>query len=124
MLDEVIDYLKKLQAQVQFMKNMPIPHPQVTIPVHLQLQQQQQQQQQQQLQMSMLARMGMGFGLQMGIPGVIPPPAHHPFMVPQTMMNPATSQPIHSRPSSNTTVPFNDPHTAFLAQVCQEWKRV
>ncbi|KAL7602865.1 hypothetical protein Lser_V15G18436 [Lactuca serriola] len=116
MLDEVIDYLKKLQAQVQFMKNMPIPHPQVTIPVHLQLQQQQQQQQQQQLQMSMLARMGMGFGLQMGIPGVIPPPAHHPFMVPQTMMNPATSQPIHSRPSSNTTVPFNDPHTAFLAQ--------
>ncbi|KAI3759271.1 hypothetical protein L6452_06963 [Arctium lappa] len=117
MLDEVIDYLKKLQAQVQLMKNMPIPPPQMMI----QLQQQQQQQQQQQLQMSMLARMGMGFSLQMGMPGVMPPtPSHHPFMVPQTMISPAhvgaTSQTIHTRPSTNTTTPFSDPHSAFLAQ--------
>lgn len=115
MLDEVIDYLKKLQAQVQLMKNMPIPPPQMMIQL-----QQQQQQQQQQLQMSMLARMGMGFSLQMGMPGVMPPPSHHPFMVPQTMISPAhvgaTSQAIHTRPSTNTTVPFSDPHNAFLAQ--------
>ncbi|KAI3521808.1 hypothetical protein L1887_11282 [Cichorium endivia] len=114
MLDEVIDYLKKLQAQVQFMKNMPISPPQMPIPISVQLQQQQHQQQQ--LQMSMLARMGMGFGLQMGIPGVMQPPAHHPFMVPQTMINPATSQPIHGHPSTSATVPLSNPHSAFLAQ--------
>ncbi|GJV78178.1 phytochrome-interacting factor7 [Tanacetum coccineum] len=118
MLDEVIDYLKKLQSQVQLMKNMPFPPQQMMMSMPLQLQQQQQQQQQ--LQMSMLARMGMGFGLQMGMPGVIPQPVHHPFMVPQTMLSPAhvgaTSQTIHTRPSTNSTVPFNDPHSTFLAQ--------
>ncbi|KAK9066571.1 hypothetical protein SSX86_013894 [Deinandra increscens subsp. villosa] len=118
MLDEVIDYLKKLQAHVQIMKNMPIPNQQMMIPIPLQLQQQQLQRQlqQQQLQMSMLARMGMGLGLQIGMP----PPAQHPFMVPQTMINPlhigATSRPIHNRPPANTTVPYSDPHNAFLAQ--------
>ncbi|XP_076895754.1 transcription factor PIF7-like [Bidens hawaiensis] len=62
MLDEVIDYLKKLKTQVHIMKNMSI----------------QLQQQQHHLQMSMLAQMGMGFGLQMGMPL----PHQHPFMVP------------------------------------------
>ncbi|KAJ9567234.1 hypothetical protein OSB04_003200 [Centaurea solstitialis] len=66
--------------------------------------------------MSMLARMGMGFGLQMGMPGVMPPPSHHPFMAPQTIISPATSQTIHTHPSTTTTVPFSDPHSAFLAQ--------
>ncbi|KAK1433697.1 hypothetical protein QVD17_10612 [Tagetes erecta] len=118
MLDEVIDYLKKLQAHVQIMKNMSIPPQQMMIPIPLQLQQQhlQLQQQQQQLHMSMLARMGMGLGAQIGMP----PPAQHPFMVPQTMISPihtgATSQTIHNRPTTNTTVPHNDPHNAFLAQ--------
>ncbi|PWA60185.1 phytochrome-interacting factor7 [Artemisia annua] len=121
LLDEVIDYLKKLQSQVQLMKNMPFTPQQMMMSMPLQLQQQQHQhQQQQQLQMSMLARMGMGFGLQMGMPGVIPQPVHNPFMVPQTMLSPAhvgtTSQTIHSRPSTNTPVPFNDPHSTFLAQ--------
>ncbi|KAI3726863.1 hypothetical protein L1987_66669 [Smallanthus sonchifolius] len=116
MLDEVIDYLKKLQAHVQIMKNMSIPPQQMMIPVPLQLQQQQLQQQQQQLQMSMIARMGMGLGLQIGMP----PPAQHPFMVPQVMINPlhigATSQTIHNHPTTNTTAPYSDPHNAFLAQ--------
>ncbi|XP_076922757.1 transcription factor PIF7-like [Bidens hawaiensis] len=114
MLDEVIDYLKKLKAHVQIMKNMSIPTHQMMIPVPLQLQQQQQQQQQ--FQMSMLARMGMGLGLQIGMH----PPAQHPFMVPQTMISPlhvgATSQTIHNHLPANTTVPFNDPHSALLAQ--------
>lgn len=115
MLDEVIDYLKKLQAHVQIMKNMSIPPQQMMVPVTLQLQHQLQQQQQ--LQMSMLARMGMGLGVQIGMPR----PAQQPFMVPQTMISPlqtgATSQTIHNLPTTNTTVPYNDPHSAFLAQV-------
>ncbi|KAI3761296.1 hypothetical protein L1987_51708 [Smallanthus sonchifolius] len=82
MLDEVIDYLKKLKTQVQIMKNMSIPPPQMMIPVPLQLQQQQQQQHH--LHMSMLAQMRIGLGFQMGTP----PPAQHPFMVPQTMTSP------------------------------------
>ncbi|KAF5792669.1 putative transcription factor bHLH family [Helianthus annuus] len=115
MLDEVIDYLKKLQAHVQIMKNMSVPQQQMMIPVPLQLQQQQQQQQQ--FQMSMLARMGMGLGIQIGMP----PPAQNPFMVPQTMISPlhisATSPPaIHNRLPTNTTVSFSDPHNALLAQ--------
>ncbi|KAI3777532.1 hypothetical protein L1987_47332 [Smallanthus sonchifolius] len=110
MLDEVIDYLKKLQTQVQIMKNMSIPPPQMMIPVPLQLQQQQHH-----LQMSMLAQMRMGLGFQMGMP----PPAQHPFMVPQTMTSPWL-QTIHNHPSTNTTDPLSDPNSAFLAQACQE----
>ncbi|KAM0004299.1 putative transcription factor bHLH family [Helianthus debilis subsp. tardiflorus] len=112
MLDEVIDYLKKLQAHVQIMKNMSVPPQQMMIPVPLQFQQQQQQQ----FQMSMLARMGMGLGIQIGMP----PPAQNPFMVPQTMISPlhigATSPAIHNRLPTNTTIPFSDPHNARLAQ--------
>ncbi|KAD2805976.1 hypothetical protein E3N88_39353 [Mikania micrantha] len=106
MLDEVIDYLKKLQAQVQLMKNMTIPPPQVMIPVPLQLQQQPNH-----LQMSMLARMGIGLGLQTGMR----PPAHHPFMLPQTIISPM-SQTFQNHPSISTTDPFSHPHSAFLAQ--------
>ncbi|XP_057980257.1 transcription factor UNE10 [Malania oleifera] len=61
MLDEVIEYLKQLQGQVQMMSRMNMMLP-------LAMQQQQQQQQQQQLQMSM---MGMGMGMAgMGGPAV------------------------------------------------------
>ncbi|PON57733.1 Basic helix-loop-helix transcription factor [Trema orientale] len=53
MLDEVIDYLKQLQAQVQMMSRMNMPA--MMLPVALQ----------QQLQMSMMNSMGMGMGMTM-----------------------------------------------------------
>ncbi|KAA3475379.1 transcription factor UNE10 isoform X2 [Gossypium australe] len=56
MLDEVIEYLKQLQAQVQMMNRMNIP--QMMLPMAMQ----------QQLQMSMMApAMGMGLGMGMGM---------------------------------------------------------
>ncbi|CAN4088404.1 unnamed protein product [Withania somnifera] len=58
MLDEVIDYLKQLQAQVQFMsstaRNMP---PEMMMPLGMHPH----------IQMSLLARMGVGVGLGMGM---------------------------------------------------------
>ncbi|KAF3622989.1 putative DNA annealing helicase and endonuclease ZRANB3-like [Capsicum annuum] len=58
MLDEVIDYLKQLQAQVQFMsssaRNLA---PQMMMPLGMH----------QHIQMSLLARMGVGVGLGMGM---------------------------------------------------------
>ncbi|KAL0357364.1 UNVERIFIED_CONTAM: Transcription factor UNE10 [Sesamum calycinum] len=54
MLDEVIEYLKQLQAQVQMMSNARN-MPQMVVPLGMQ----------QQLQMSLLARMGMGMGMGM-----------------------------------------------------------
>lgn len=129
MLDEVIDYLKQLQAQVQMMsmRNMP----QMMMPLGMQ----------QQLQMSLLARMGMGVGLGMGM-GVLDmstvarnaqqslPPLIHPtpvaattptfvpspFVVPPMM---PTHNPAQANPDSATksSVPLPDPYCAFLAQV-------
>lgn len=127
MLDEVIEYLKQLQAQVQMMnvRNMP----QMMMPMGMQ----------QQLQMSLLARMGMGVGLGMGMgmldmstipraatqtltpllhanpvvaatPTFVPPP----FVVPPMM--PSSSQPKPD-PGVNAAVPLQDPYCAFLAQV-------
>ncbi|EOX96336.1 hypothetical protein QUC31_005517 [Theobroma cacao] len=55
MLDEVIEYLKQLQAQVHMMSRMNIPP--MMFPMTMQ----------QQLQMSMMAPMGMGMGMGMGI---------------------------------------------------------
>lgn len=77
MLDEVIEYLKQLQAQVQVMSRMNMPP--MMLPMAMQ----------QQLQMSMLSSMGMGMGMGMGvmdmnsmsrpnIPGM--PPLLHPFL--------------------------------------------
>ncbi|KAL5999836.1 hypothetical protein ACLOJK_038123 [Asimina triloba] len=60
MLDEVIDYLKQLQAQVQMMAKMSST-PQMMMPVAMQ------QQLQLQLQMSMMAQMGMSMGMGMGV---------------------------------------------------------
>ncbi|XP_027333885.1 transcription factor UNE10-like isoform X2 [Abrus precatorius] len=55
MLDEVINYLKQLQAQIQMMNMTSMP--QMMVPLAMQ----------QQLQMSMLARMGAGLGMGMGM---------------------------------------------------------
>ena len=51
MLDEVIEYLKQLQAQVQMMSRINMPP--MMLPMAMQ----------QQLQMSMMAQMGMGMGM-------------------------------------------------------------
>ncbi|XVF33555.1 hypothetical protein REPUB_Repub17cG0178400 [Reevesia pubescens] len=76
MLDEVIEYLKQLQAQVQMMSRMNIPP--MMLPMTMQ----------QQLQMSMMAQMGMGMGMgvmdlnTMGRPNIngISPILPNPFM--------------------------------------------
>uniref|UniRef100_A0A5B6ZVW6 Putative transcription factor PIF7 isoform X2 n=1 Tax=Davidia involucrata TaxID=16924 RepID=A0A5B6ZVW6_DAVIN len=130
MLDEVIEYLKQLQAQVQMMsvsRNMPWGG---MMPLGMQ----------QHIQMSLLARMGMGMGLGMGMgmldmstmaraaPQSLPPVIHPntvaattptfvppPFVVPQ-MIPTHASAPANPNAATNTSVPFNDPYSAFLAQ--------
>ncbi|KAK3226023.1 hypothetical protein Dsin_005885 [Dipteronia sinensis] len=131
MLDEVIDYLKQLQAQVQMMsvsRNMP----QMMMPLAMQ----------QQLHMSLLARMGMGLGLGMGIgmldmntaisrgapqPLIHPPPvfATTPTFVPSPFLMPSMiaitcplppHQPNSDSTDTNSSIPLPDPYCAFLAQ--------
>ncbi|CAN7012444.1 unnamed protein product [Brassica rapa subsp. trilocularis] len=117
-LDDVIEHLKQLQAQVQFMSlraNLPqqmmmpqLPPPQSVLSIqHQQQQQQQQQQQHQQFQMSLLAtmaRMGMGGGGNAYGGLVTPPP---PLMVP----------PMDNRDCTNaSSASLTDPYSAFLAQ--------
>lgn len=129
MLDEVIEYLKQLQAQVQMMnllRNMP---QMMMMPLGMQ-----QQQQLLLLQMSMLARMGMGVGMGMGSSNVPPQSLPHfvhpnsttaattttPTFMPSPFMVPPLIQkhlPSHSNPNQATSNPFNDPYCAFLAQV-------
>ncbi|KAJ8753277.1 hypothetical protein K2173_019676 [Erythroxylum novogranatense] len=142
MLDEVIEYLKQLQAQVQIMntaRNMP----HMMVPLGMQ---------QQLHQLSVLARMGMGSSLGMGIgmldlntmahnasqtlppfmhPNHPPPPGaattpafvHQvPFVVPHPLLptqGPATAAP-HAIPDidSKSLAPLTDPYSAFVAQVC------
>ncbi|KAJ1392088.1 Myc-type, basic helix-loop-helix [Sesbania bispinosa] len=65
MLDEVIEYLKQLQTQVQMMNWMKMST--MMLPITMQ----------QQLQMSMMAQMGMGMGMDMNIPNI---PPVFPFM--------------------------------------------
>uniref|UniRef100_K7K3M7 BHLH domain-containing protein n=3 Tax=Glycine subgen. Soja TaxID=1462606 RepID=K7K3M7_SOYBN len=86
MLDEVIQYMKQLQAQVQMMNWMKM-YTTMMLPITMQ-------QQQQQLKMSMMmAQMGMGMGMGMGmnkdmvmnmnsmnIPGIPPMLPFPPFM--------------------------------------------
>lgn len=57
MLDEVIEHLKQLQAQIQMMSTANNNIPQMMMPLGMQ----------QQLQMSLLARMGMGAGIGMNM---------------------------------------------------------
>nr|WIE96077.1 basic helix-loop-helix transcription factor [Loropetalum chinense var. rubrum] len=140
MLDEVIEYLKQLQAQVQMMNSVRnMPQLNMMMPLGMQ--------QQHHLQMSLLARMGMGVGLGMGmgmfdmstIARASPQSLSHPLLHPSTVAAAAAAStptfvpppfvvapsmiPPHStvaQPSSdhgtNASVPLHDPYYAFLAQ--------
>lgn len=134
MLDEVIDYLKQLQAQVQMMSNARF-MPQIMMPLGMQ----------QHLQMSLLARMGMGMGMGTGIgmgmgigmgigmldtpqapvplliqptqvataaSGFVPPAA---FVVPQMVPTAVTQQPGPDQGAS-TSGSSQDPYSTLLAQ--------
>ncbi|XWS47971.1 hypothetical protein CRYUN_Cryun13aG0031400 [Craigia yunnanensis] len=131
MLDEVIEYLIQLQAQVQMMSMRSMP--QMMMPLGMQ----------QHLQMSLLARMGMGVGLGMDM-GMLDinsmarnasqslPPLMHPssvtaptptflplpFVAPP-MIPTLTAAQANSNASSNASVHLSDPYCAYLAQVCQ-----
>lgn len=130
MLDEVIEYLKQLQVQVQMMSNARF-MPQFMMPAALGIQQHLQ-------QMSLLARMGMGAGLGMGLgttnightqmtPQTIPQLIHPTqvatatsafvppggFVVPQ--MIPQTQQP-NPDPGASSSASVQDQYAALLAQ--------
>ncbi|KAL5544563.1 hypothetical protein UlMin_008347 [Ulmus minor] len=135
MLDEVIDYLKQLQAQVQMMSSVRNISPQMMFSLGMQ-----------QLQMSLLARMGImgGVGLGMGLgmldmsslartnPQSLPPLIHSsplaaaaaappfvppPFMVPPPMIAPARGNLAAPVPTSTAPpLPMADPYCALLAQ--------
>ncbi|XP_077223579.1 transcription factor PIF7-like [Tasmannia lanceolata] len=126
MLDEVIDYLKQLQAQLHVMSLRGMP--QMMMPMGVQ----------QQLQMSLMARMGMGLGLGMGMLdmsaiGLTPPqpisPLLHPtssspssaFLTPPFVLPPLmpmhTTTPLSSDRTSNPPpIALPDPYAAFLTQ--------
>ncbi|KAK6153465.1 hypothetical protein DH2020_013104 [Rehmannia glutinosa] len=130
MLDEVIEYLKQLQAQVHMMSNARN-MPQMVMPLGMQ----------QQLQMSLLARMGMGMGMAgMGM-GMIDvnnlarnsfPPLMHaaaplggtapsfvspPFGMPPMIPHQTPLRPNVDTTNINTSVPnFNDAYNTFIAQ--------
>lgn len=111
MLDEVIEYLKQLQAQVQMMNRMNMQP--LILPMAMQ----------QQLQMSML-NMGMGVGMGMGVNvmdmnsvarpniGGLSPVLHPTPFIPMASWD-GSGDRLQS--SSNTVMP--DPLSAFLA--CQ-----
>ncbi|KAL3516915.1 hypothetical protein ACH5RR_023817 [Cinchona calisaya] len=116
MLDEVIEYLKQLQAQVNIMSRMNMSP--MMLPLALQ----------QQLQMSMMAPMGIGMNMGMGMAGVmdlnsigrpnIPgmPPVLHPsaaYMPPTSAWDGLGDRLAASPPASA----MPDPLAAFLA--CQ-----
>ena len=134
MLDEVIEYLKLLQAQVQQLMSMRS-MPQMMMPLGMQ----------QHLQMSLLARMGMGVGLGMGmgmgmgmldmttmshsapqtlaslinpasVSATAPTLVSPPFVLTSMVPTDASAQP---KPNSgtNAAVPLPDPYCALLAQV-------
>lgn len=134
MLDEVIEHLKQLQAQVQMMSSRNIPH--MMMPLGMQ----------QQLQMSLLARMGMGaapglnFGSMLDMTNIARtasqphPSLIHPnsattavtptFIPPQFMFPPMISRQVQSQANmvqeatGTNPVPFSDPYRALLTQVC------
>ena len=113
MLDEVIEYLKQLQAQANIMSRMNMSP--MMLPLALQ----------QQLQMSMMASMGMGMNMGMGM-GVMDlnsigrsniaglPPLLHP-----NAYMPATSawDGLAGRLAASTSQAMPDPLAAFLT--CQ-----
>ncbi|KAI3756821.1 hypothetical protein L1987_56644 [Smallanthus sonchifolius] len=114
MLDEVIEYLKQLQAQIHMMSRMSMPP--MMMPLAMQ----------QQLQMAMMNPMGMGMGMGMGMPGVMDLnaigsslpniPGMQPVFHPTTFMQPMmASWDMH--PTKERVANHNDPMAAFLA--CQ-----
>ncbi|KAJ9188594.1 hypothetical protein P3X46_003936 [Hevea brasiliensis] len=112
MLDEVIEYLKQLQAQVQMMSRMNMQP--MMLPMAMQ----------QQLQMSMLAPMNMGLGVGMGM-GVMDMnsiarlniPGISPVLHPSAFMPMASWDGSGARLQSASTAVMPDPLSAFLA--CQ-----
>ncbi|KAL8028324.1 hypothetical protein ABFS82_14G148700 [Erythranthe guttata] len=110
MLDEVIEYLKQLQAQVQMMSRMNIPS--MILPLAMQ----------QQLQMSMMG-MGMGTGIGMGMGGLMdintigraaampPPPAAAAAFMPMA----ASSWDIQQDGRLHPPPVMSDPLSAFFA---------
>ncbi|KAJ0483497.1 putative transcription factor bHLH family [Helianthus annuus] len=115
MLDEVIEYLKQLQAQIHMMGRMNMSP--MMMPLAMQ-----------QLQMAMMNPMGMGMGMGMGMPGVmdlnaisgshpnIPgmPPVFHPTTLMQPMM---ASWDMHT--NGDRVQNPNDPMAALLANQTQ-----
>ncbi|KAJ0665547.1 putative transcription factor bHLH family [Helianthus annuus] len=115
MLDEVIEYLKQLQAQIHMMGRMNMSP--MMMPLAMQ-----------QLQMAMMNPMGMGMGMGMGMPGVmdlnaisgshpnIPgmPPVFHPSTLMQPMM---ASWDMHT--NGDRVQNPNDPMAALLANQTQ-----
>lgn len=115
MLDEVIEYLKQLQAQIHMIGRMSMSP--MMMPLAMQ---------QQQLQMAMMNPMGMGMGMGMGMPGVMDlnsisgnrsnihgmAPVFHP----STFMQPTMTS--WDMSATSDRVPnHNDPMAAFYA--CQ-----
>ncbi|KAM5554765.1 transcription factor UNE10 [Rosa sericea] len=116
MLDEVIAYLKQLQAQVHVISRMNMPA--MMLPMAMQ----------QQLQMSMMAprNMGMGIGMGMGMgmdmnnigrPNIagVPPVLHPTAFMPMASWDGSASGAERLQAASTTVMP--DPLPAFLA--CQ-----
>ncbi|KAK9102983.1 hypothetical protein Sjap_020237 [Stephania japonica] len=119
MLDEVIEYIKQLQAQVQMMNRLNMPH--MMMPLTLQ----------QQLQMSLMARMSMGMGMGMGLMDMNPI-GHRNITTMPPILNPATFMPMTSwdgatgdhhhrlQPPSAAVMP--DPLSTFLACQTQQMR--
>ncbi|KAK9068249.1 hypothetical protein SSX86_012360 [Deinandra increscens subsp. villosa] len=116
MLDEVIEYLKQLQAQIHMIGRMSMSP--MMMPLAMQ---------QQQLQMAMMNPMAMGMGMGMGMPGVMDlnTIGHHPNIpgMPPVFQPPPFMQPMMASWDMNTTgdpTPNqNDPMAAFLANQSQ-----
>ena len=116
MLDEVIEYVKQLQAQIHMIGRMNMSP--MMMPLAMQ--------QQQQLQMAMMNPIGMGIGMGMGMPGVMDLnsiggnrsniPGMPPMFQPSAFMQPTMAS--WDMQNTGDRVPNqNDPMAAFLA--CQ-----
>lgn len=123
MLDEVIEYLKQLQAQVHMMSNARN-MPQMVMPPQLGMQHQ--------IQMSLLARMGMGMGMGMDMGMLDVARNHVPHSFPQLIHQaaplgatatsfvppPFTMAPVNPlKANVNGASSFNDAYNTFIAQV-------
>ena len=106
MLDEVIEYLKQLQAQVQMMSRMSMPPMMLPMPM------------QQQRQMSMMAPMGMGLGMGMDMNNInrsnitgISPVLHPTAFMPMTSWDAGSGDRIQA----TSPAVMADPFSTFLA---------